>query len=998
MKNMMFSSNENIDYSQSTKKTFGSRKVFLLIMACLATVSDFALLIVFAISGHGGIAIPVILLILDALFITGVCLSNFRFKYSIGIWVAYLVVSVIVTSILATLEPNGETYMTTTARCLNVFSHLALYLVTVFASIYPLLKNNVKIKAIMVTSVAIAVILVGAFAVYFSANGYFGQGFLNEYRVVGYTLDEDSDTYIASSVKMGRSKKVVIPSEFNGKKVSGVNCSIFTYSSVDTIEIQTQEKIDLIDTHLLAQFAGMRVGVDKKYIDNFREEYLKQKTPVVGTYKFANSLYPIHLDNDERYITFAYEDYTEQDDIIPTWIGKKGQTFELDYADVDYLQHVDAQSADDLIWCYDNNDAQILTGQTVKLAGSKINESVDCVNVKFEGVYRTEIVDDNDDLYEPADSFKTTVSNNTLYAYRYFTFSGAINFIENLGKELIEDRDYEFYLNWQYNANSISDFYHDFSWHYVELDTLKLLVDHKGNELDIKLKPVWELKKPTKMKITLNKSNYVYGDDVIAQVSAQAPNDVDYVLEYDWSYNFNGISVGRDGTEYTINNAYPQDGTFNVKVTVSSNKTSLTSYDYVEEKLVVNKRPLHINWTVPTSEDMVYNGNEKVLTYQVKDGDLINGDKLTNYLNVKDVKNTNAGSYTAVLALTGSINEKYVIEAGAKQSYTIAPLHVETQWTSGDFTYDGNTHNATATAQGIGGYNVPIKLSEAKINAGEHTATATSANTNYVLTNNTYKFEIKQKPVTVSWSSSNITYDGYAQYPRVSAINGLVGNDNITGQLIYSGYASNIDAGEGYSVSVALPSTSNYKFDTTQSTQYNIAKKALRIYPLVANKTYDGRAISLDFMANGLASVDSKSSLGTPTYGGDGVGAVNQGSYTVTVSLPVNAVTRNYEITYISADFTISKAQVALTWSNATVSGGRVTAPSVVTSGQVYTGDISISGYTYRDSTGRVINSIPYASGTYSVEVTVTSLNYSFTNTRINFTITEGQVRTKEVA
>lgn len=182
MKNMMFSSNENIDYSQSTKKTFGSRKLFLFIMAVLATVSDFALLVVFAISGHGGIAVPVILLILDGLFIAGVCLCNFRFKYSIGVWVAYIIISVIITAFLALLDTKA-TYMTTTAKYLNVFAHIVLYLVTIFASIYPLFKKNIKLKAVMITCVTVAVVLVGAFAVYFSANGYFGQGFLGESRV-----------------------------------------------------------------------------------------------------------------------------------------------------------------------------------------------------------------------------------------------------------------------------------------------------------------------------------------------------------------------------------------------------------------------------------------------------------------------------------------------------------------------------------------------------------------------------------------------------------------------------------------------------------------------------------------------------------------------------------------------------------------------------------------------------------------------------------------------
>ena len=80
--------------------------------------------------------------------------------------------------------------------------------------------------------------------------------------------------------------------------------------------------------------------------------------------------------------TIYYYDYSEQEEIIPTWIGKKGQTFELNYANVDYIQRINAQSADDLIWCYDNNDAQILTGQMVNLAGSKINESINCVDVE----------------------------------------------------------------------------------------------------------------------------------------------------------------------------------------------------------------------------------------------------------------------------------------------------------------------------------------------------------------------------------------------------------------------------------------------------------------------------------------------------------------------------------------------------------------------------------------------------------------------------------------
>ncbi|MDE5654146.1 MAG: hypothetical protein K2I46_00880, partial [Clostridia bacterium] len=749
MKNMMFSGNENIDYSQSTKKTFGSRKLFLFIMAVLASVSDFALLVVFAISGHGGIAIPVILLILDGLFIAGVCLSNFRFKYSIGIWVSYIIVSVIVTAFLALLDA-GETYMTTTAKCLNVFSHIALYIVTVFASIYPLIKSNIKLRAVMITCVTVAVVLVGAFAVFFSANGYFGQGFLGESRVVGYTLDEESDTYIASSVKSGRSKKVVIPSEFNGKKVSGVDCGIFTENTVNTVEILTEDKITLLNSRKIENInPNIKIGVDRKHIDVFRQTCLTQPSAYGidddSMVTFANSLYPINLESNERYITFKYQDYPEQEEIIPTWIGKVGQTFSLEYANLEYLQHANAKVADDLVWSYYNNKAQILTGQIVNLAGKKINESQNSVKVEFENVYRFTVADDNDGVYEPADSFKTTLSNNALYAYRFFTLSGAVEHLENLSNELIEDRDKGFDLTWQYNLNEISNSWQDDNWYDFFDLTLNLyqLSEYRGDEVDIKLKPIWSLKKPTDLKITYfnNKVNYIYGDDVRMDVSAEAPLK-GCQLSYEWYWEGDVYGDGEDnsrlaGSTYIINNAFPQEGIFRVYVAVSCPEvTDLESFDTVYAYLTVDKRPLNITWEEPT--DMVYDSYEKALKHYVGNNELINGDSLAYGLTETNVRNTDAGSYTASLSLYGVIDEMYKIATGATHFYTIAPRPVQTQWTCEDFTYDGNPHNAVATAQGVNGYNIPIYLSSDKTNAGKYTATASSRSGNYVLTDNTY--------------------------------------------------------------------------------------------------------------------------------------------------------------------------------------------------------------------------------------------------------------------
>ncbi|MDE6371910.1 MAG: hypothetical protein K2L61_00030, partial [Clostridia bacterium] len=955
MKNMNFSGNENIDYSQSTKKTFGSRKLFLLIMAILAAVSDFALLVVFAISGHGGLAMPINLLILDGLFIAGVCLSNFRFKYSVVIWAVYLALSVFITAFLATLE-IGATFMTDTAKTLNVFAHIALYVATVLACVYPLFKSNIKLKALMVTTVAIAVVLVGSFTVYFSAKGYFGQGFLGEYRVVGYTLDEESDTYIATDIKGGRSDKVMIPEEFNGKKVSGVNCSIFTNTSIKTVEIQSKEEISFVDNqHLHNINKDMRIGVDKKYIDTYRTEFLKPgyfpDDPSMRL--LANCFYPVNLESDERYITFAYSEYpykyfasTYAEDIIPTWIGKAGQEFKLDYSQkAEYIKHANAKNADDLVWCYDNNNAKILTGDMVELVGEKINSDKYRVAVDFTEVYRTEIAQDNDDIYEPSDSFKTTtLSSGAVYDYIYFTVDNAVDTLQNLSQSLIDDRDNGFDLSWRYSiklksSNSYDDTWYEL-WNLSE-ELRQLNKNYAGNAINLKLKPMWTMKDPTELKITLNKDNYIYGDDVIMTFSGKAPND-DCTLNLEWRHN--GTSQNNTSNQHVINNALPQYGTFGVYVKVTSDKSSLWSEGYVVEIVQVNKRPLSFTWQEPS--DMVYDDQAKVLQHFVGENELINGDVLDNCIAEFDVTNTNAGKYTASISLIGSIYDKYEIASGATYPYTIVPRPTQAQWTCEDFTYDGNWHNAQATAQDLYGNALSVTISSARINAGKHTATAMSNDSNYKLTNDSYVFEIKQKSITVDWSNSALTYSGVAQHPNVSSIYGLVGYDNINSQLIYSGYASNIDAGEGYTVKVELPASSNYKFDSEQSKTYNIGKRSLYVYAFAYNKVYDGKVNSFDISVSGLASVHTENSLGTPIFRGSGIDAVDVGTYSIEVSLPVNSVTKNYNISYGGpTEFSISKAQLVLSWTESVVKDGVVIPPRAYISDMIDTDGIVMGDY-----------------------------------------------------
>ena len=61
-----------------------------------------------------------------------------------------------------------------------------------------------------------------------------------------------------------RSDKVIIPEEFNGKKVSAVNCSIFTHTSIQSVDIQSAEEIRFVENQYLNSINQyLRIGVDK---------------------------------------------------------------------------------------------------------------------------------------------------------------------------------------------------------------------------------------------------------------------------------------------------------------------------------------------------------------------------------------------------------------------------------------------------------------------------------------------------------------------------------------------------------------------------------------------------------------------------------------------------------------------------------------------------------------------------------------------------------------
>ena len=104
-----------------------------------------------------------------------------------------------------------------------------------------------------------------------------------------------------------------------------------------------------------------------------------------------------------------------------------------------------------------------------------------------------------------------------------------------------------------------------------------------------------------------------------------------------------------------------------------------------------------------------------------------------------------------------------------------------------------------------------------------------------------------------------------------------------------------------------------------ESDTFEIIPANLTITVKASSKTYDGKVITYSVTQTGLKGTDTLAKLGTLTYTGD-TEAKNAGEYTIGAIIEDGDLTdigRNYNITYVDANFTINKRTLNVT-ANAT--------------------------------------------------------------------------------
>ena len=280
----------------------------------------------------------------------------------------------------------------------------------------------------------------------------------------------------------------------------------------------------------------------------------------------------------------------------------------------------------------------------------------------------------------------------------------------------------------------------------------------------------------------------------------------------------------------------------------------------------------------------------------------------------------NAGTYQVAGSFAG--NQNYKAATGAAM-ITINKADAKIAVTGGTYTYDANSHPATATVTGVTGDSslatatVTLTYSPgetAPVNAGSYKATASFAgNQNYNPVAGSDTITINKANAKVTVTPYSVTYDGTAHTATGTATG--VKEEALTGLDLSA--TTHTNAGTTTDTWTFTEATGNYN-DTKGTVSDAIAKANVTVTVTGGAFTYDANAHPATATIAGVTGDTSLTpSLVTLSYSPGGTEPVNAGTYTATGTFTGSS---NYNPGSGTATITIDKATPALT-----VTGGTYT-------------------------------------------------------------------------
>ncbi len=351
----------------------------------------------------------------------------------------------------------------------------------------------------------------------------------------------------------------------------------------------------------------------------------------------------------------------------------------------------------------------------------------------------------------------------------------------------------------------------------------------------------------------------------------------------------------------------------------------------------ITRRAVTLSWR---DLSFAYDGQEHVPSCIVSD--VVEGDKVD--VTVSGAR-TNAGIGLATAALTGDDAANYKLPEKCDKAFEVEARVASLEWDTASFNYDGEEHTPTCTvANALEGDEVGVSVTGAQRDAGTATATAESltgaSKDNYKLPDEglTKDFTITPRAAQLSWSNTQLTYNGSAQAPTCTVSNALAGDD-VT--VTVSG--TRTDAGKGTATASALAGNAkgNYVLPTTGLT------KDFTIAPLTAQLAWD----STELVYNGseqapVCTVANAAEGDKVTVKVSGAKRDAGEGYEAKAKSLEGTDAGNYELPAAgtSTAFTISPLTAELSWGNTQLTyNGAAQAPTCTVANAASDDDVKVS-------------------------------------------------------
>lgn len=779
--------------------TFASNKIasskwLLLACAVSAAAVDLVIIIMLALGGTDGmyLACPCLLLIFDVIyFAVSLFFTNFRFKYSLGVWISYVFLFTVGMIIGSSILLGGYgTVITTGAIGMWAGVHTFNIICAVICALYAsrVMKNR------WVAYVLAAIYFAGCvlYAVFTCTYGFFGQG--TQSRTLVYDYRSETDDYVAITALSGRSEEVDIPLTFNDKPVGAVSAAMFLARGVNSFTIHEDVQLVMPEglTNVDLDFSGKSIFVEKDAANAVRSSLFAftqsdEERVAQNAVTLANAVTPVNLAEGEGYVKFNYDlnAYNKcNGKILPIYAGDL-QNFDFaKYSQgFDYVTHGDKNNADDLDWAYAHGGyvlSDIKSGNSSLLKNGKVGGDT-VADVSFEKVYRITVNNGNDLQYKERErqpEFCHDTISGVAKDFKYLAESNAQSYLNSFkGRK-------GFDISWAYKNER---------GYYSILTDLPETLKGLGEGSDLTILPEWELKAPV-VKLTTNSKNntFTYGEDVEFTCEAQIEAE-GLPFTYYWP------DYSANGAVYKLQHPEPfMSGNYDVEVRVGGNSvTSLKASAYAETDIVINKKPVTFKWSYEDAsganlQTLTYDAENKYVVPDFDRNQLVGTDTI-NYkiygLNGADYESLynrgsvlNAGTYTYMLNVSGSDASNYNF-SNTEHSVTVNKRAVQLTWSNYEgLMYNGTTQSPQASATGVGSDGELVSsVTGGSRNAGAHTARAVataSASVNYTFTNPTRSYAIAKAPLTVKPANLTLTY-GLEPTPDIINLeyDGFVGGD-----------------------------------------------------------------------------------------------------------------------------------------------------------------------------------------------------------------------------